>query len=247
MLRRLSAVAVVGAVALVALAGCRIESPADAAYVGNTRHSQVDVDKIVDRLKADGAAFEDSQKTAVRQRVVGDLVFLDVAKRYATEKGYPAPPVNTDALASAYQLPATDDFVKLEAQALAYQTMLTQKVAPATVTPADYHEAYELLLQQEAVQPGSEPAVTQQLQQQFGGQLGAVLGLRHELTGAMKRYGTSVNPRLLPVGYTLLTVPTQSGGQLVLVRLPLGGSGTAAPVRDLPATAAPTLAPESTQ
>jgi hypothetical protein len=236
--RRLFAAAVAGVVALVALTGCRIESPADVAYVGSTRFSQADVDSVVKQLEVDGLKLADSDKARARQLIVQQEVFLEVAKRYAAEKGLPAPAVDTASLAQANNLPESDPYVKLASSARAYFNLLQGKVPAAQPTDADYHAAFQLLVDQNEAQPSEEAALTQALRQGVAETIASGVALRNELSAAMKRYGTAVNPRYLPSAYPLATVQAPDGRSVVVVQLPLGGTASAAPVIDLP-TAAP--------
>jgi hypothetical protein len=231
--RRLIAAAVAGVAALVALAGCRIESPTDAAYVGNTRFSQADVDKLVKQLDTDGVQVTDANRASLRQFILARSVFLDVAKRYATEKGYAAPPVDAAAVAQANNLPANDPVVRLVAESDAYRQLLLGKASPAQPTDADYHDAFQLLVNQKEAQPGDEAALTQQLRQSVSETIASGVGLRNELAAAMRRYGATVNPKYLPTGFPLATVTAPDGRSVAVVQLPLGGTGQGA-VLDLP-------------
>jgi hypothetical protein len=245
--RRLFAAAVAGVVALVALTGCRIESPTDAAYVGNTRYRQADVDRVIKQLDTDGLKVSDTQRGQLSQFIVEQSVFLDVAKRYAAEKGYRAPTVDAAGVAQTNRLPESDPLVQLVAASGAYRDLLLSKATPGKPTDADFHAAFNLLVQQNLVDAGGEAAATQQLRQNFADEMATGVGLRDELTAAMKRYGTTVNPRYLPLGFPLATVPTSSGGNASIVQLPLGGTGQA-PVLDLPTSApGPTGSGETAQ
>jgi hypothetical protein len=236
--RRLITAALAGALALGALTGCRFESAADAAYVGDTRLTRADVDKVLDAMKADGLNIPDSDLVVRREDIVGSSVFRDVAKRYSQEKGYAAPSVDYDTASQVLMLPPTDPYVRLLAEADAYRTLLLDKVKPVQPTDGDYHDAYELLLSQ-PLSLGTEAQVKAQLQQSFSQQISTGVALRNELTAAMNRYGTEVNPLYLPSGYPLAAVPTGNGGNAIVVQLPLGGSQQA-PVRDLMPTVEPT-------
>jgi hypothetical protein len=236
--RRLITAALAGALALGALTGCRFVTANDAAFVGDTRYTQADVDKVVNTMHADGLDLSNVDLPTLRQTIVAQSVFRDVAKRYAQEKGYPAPTVDTDSIAQAVNLPASDPFVQLVAEAQAYDTLLMSKVKPVQPTDADFHDAYELLLQQQAVSAGTEAQIKPQLQQNLSDAIGAGVALRNELTAAMTRYNTSVNPKYLPIGFPLEEA-TAGSTQVTIVELPLGGSQQA-PVRDLVPTVEPT-------
>ncbi|GIH12116.1 hypothetical protein [Rugosimonospora africana] len=242
--RRLIAAAATGVLALAALTGCRFETGADAAYVGDTRFSNHQIDTLVAQLKKDGAKIQDSDQAQVRRQIVANEVFIEVAKRFSKEKGYPAPTENIDTLAqSAAQgigLPINDAYVQLVATAEAYRELLTEKASEGTVTDADYRDAFNLLVSQQAAGPSDFAEVKQALQSQFASDLAKAVTVRNELTDAMKRYNVSLNPRYQPAGITLATVPTQSGDNLPVAQLTIGGSKGGAPVLDLTPTVAPT-------
>jgi hypothetical protein len=237
--RRLITAALAGALALGALTGCRFETANDAAFVGDTRYTQADVDRTIDAIKADGVDLGNIDLTGLRQEIIARSVFRDVAKRYAQEKGYPAPSVDYDSISQATGLPPSDPYVRVVAEAEAYRSLLLDKVKPVQPSDADFHDAYELLLSQQVVSAGTEAQIKPQLQQpQLSQAIGSGVALRNELTAAMTRYNASVNPKFLPIAYPLQQINVGTS-QPVLVQLPLGGSQQA-PVRDLLPTAAPT-------
>ena len=92
--RRLTAIAVMGALAVGALAGCRTDA-GTAAYVGNTRITNDQVNAIVDSAPQLGADL-----TGARQEVVNDLVYLAAVQKYATANKIKLTPVD-DATAGA--------------------------------------------------------------------------------------------------------------------------------------------------
>ncbi len=241
--RRLIAAAATGVLALVALTGCRFETGADAAYVGDTRFTDHQIDTFVAQLKKDGAKIQDSDEPQVRRQIIADEVFVEVAKRFANEKGYPAPTDAADTLAQSagqsFGLPANDPYVQLTATTEAYRQLLTEKAEEATVTDADYHAAFDLLVSQNAAGASDFSQVRQVLQSQFAADLAKGVTVRNELTDAMKRYDVSLNPRYQPAGISLATVPTQSGQNLTVAQLSIAGSAATPPVVDLTPTGTP--------
>jgi hypothetical protein len=241
--RRLITAALAGALALGALTGCRFETANDAAFVGDTHYTQADVDKVVNAMHADGLDLSHVNLPTLRQTIVARSVFRDVAKRYAQEKGYPAPTVDTSSIAQAVNLPASDPFVQVVAEAQAYDALLMGNVKPVQPTDADFHDAYELLVQEQAVPAGTEAQIKPQLQQNLSDAIGAGVALRNELTAAMTRYNTSVNPKFLPAAYPLAEA-SNGTNRVTIVELALGGSQQA-PVRDLVPTVQPTDAQQA--
>src|SRR6185369_9622917 len=100
--RRLTAIAVMGALAVVALAGCRTDA-GSAAYVGNTRITTDQVNDVIDsapQLSAD--------LTGARQEVVNDLVYLAAVQKFAAANKIKLTPVDDatrEQYAQAYQVP----------------------------------------------------------------------------------------------------------------------------------------------
>jgi hypothetical protein len=243
--RRLIAAAATGVLALVALTGCRFETGADAAYVGNTRFTNQAIDKTISQLKKNGANVGD--EAGLRQQIAADEVFVEVAKRYSVEKGFPAPTDDANSLAQSFAqgngLPANDSYIQLAATTQAYVDLLTGKATAGKLTDADYRDAFNLLVNQQAAGPSDFQAVKQALQSQFADQLGKSVTVRNELTDAMKRYNVSLNPRYEPASVILATVPTQSGQNLAVAQLTIAGRGGGLPVIDLTPTVAPSDQP----
>jgi hypothetical protein len=229
--RRLSAVVVAGLLAVAALAGCRFE-PGGAVFIEDTSYTRADIDRIVDAVQKDGVKIDSTNHGQVRLVVVRSIVFSELAKHYAREHGYADPPLNLPAAAQEVGLPASDPFVPILASANAYRDLLLERVTPATLTDADYQTTFDLLVAQRAAQQGTFPEVRQILKEQFAGQLAAGVALRKELTAALGRYHTEINPLYLPIEYPLVEVPTNNSS-VVLVMLPLSGARSAAPVSDV--------------
>lgn len=233
--RRLAALAAAGVLAVAALAGCRVETSADAAYVGGTRYSVSDVNTTLAAYRKSHPSTTPAQLASIRREVAADLVFVDVAKRYAADKGYPAPQVSYANEAHVTGLPDSDPLVRVLAEKDAYLNLLMTRTAPATVTEADYRDIFNRALAGGLVQPGSFQQVVAQLTQVPS--IAPAIAVRDALTGAMKRYGVEVNPRYQPMEVPLSTlVDNSTGRRFVAVGVPLG-SGT--PVSDAPLPATP--------
>src|SRR5256885_1965750 len=125
--RRLSVVVAAGALAVLALTGCRIE-PGSAAFVGDTTHSRAQVDSVLDQYKKDVGKDTLPDEGSLRDRIAVDQVFLDVAKRYATEKNLGGVQPDYASVASQNQIPESDPFLRLLVDVQAYENLLFKSV-----------------------------------------------------------------------------------------------------------------------
>jgi hypothetical protein len=229
---RLLAVLAVGALAVPGLAACR-DLPTVAAYVGSQRLTNDQVEKIVDEFPA---AIRDKNSGDVRQFVVSSFVTREVARDLAKENGISVPEADLSAfsgLASQLHLGPDSAFIKLDAEAQAAMEAVRTLGKPQEPTDADKREAFQQLLDEQFVQPGSFEAVKSQIDSP---QMRAALGLRPVLSDALKRYQVSINPRYQPLGIPVsFSLGTTQTGQDVRasVNLPLTPAGSPA-VRDLP-------------
>jgi hypothetical protein len=225
--RRLSLVVAAGALALVALAGCRVE-PGSAAFVGNTTYSKSGLDRIVDQYKKDGGKVDATDEHAIREEIARDQVFVDVASRYADEQHYDSPSVDTGSLAQQSGLPENDPFLQLYAKTQAYKTLLFQKISAVEPTDAEVREVYEYLVRTGAVTESYAEAGPQ-IRQLDG--FGQAIAVRRALTDAAHRYQVRMNP-LYDGDFPLLSVSNQ-GNQIRVVVLPLSGTTGTSAVRDV--------------
>jgi hypothetical protein len=183
-------------------------------------------------LKADGADIAATRNAQARQAIVQDLVFVNVAKRYANEKGYGAPSVDYATAAQQSGLPANNPYLRTHTEASAYLQLLLKNVRSVTPTEADYREIYQGLVQQGVT--GTYDQVKPDLQQITD--IGPALGLRQELADPIKRYNVQVNPVYGGTSFPLasVTVNNQQGQRvaLTLVTLPLTGTAASPAVVD---------------
>ena len=230
--RRLLAVLVVGALAVPGLTACR-ELPGVAAYVGSEQLTNAQVEKIVDEFPA---AIREKNSGDIRQFVVSSFVSRELARALAKEKGItvPQPDLSRFAgLADQLRLGTDSRFITLDAESQAALAAIRTLGKPQAPTDADKQEAFQQLLNEQFVQPGSFDAVKSQIDSP---EMRAALGLRPVLSDALKRYQVSINPRYQPLGIPVsFSLGTTHSGQDVSasVNLPLTPAGTPA-VRDLP-------------
>jgi hypothetical protein len=220
---RLRLVAVV-AIAGVLLTGCARDTD-EALRVGDVSVDNAQVDAIaaplVARLQGNGVSDE------IRANVAEQTVFLEVARRYAREKGITPEAPDYQAAATRIQASVDDPYVRLNAESEAYLNALRENTPARTPTEAELREGYDRFIRL----VGSSPATYEQIREELLtlALYANSLALRDELTAAMGRYGVTVNPRYQPLEFPLFAVTvTASGGQLVLVSLPLGEQGTGA-------------------
>jgi hypothetical protein len=229
----------------VGLAACQA-SPGVAAYVGDMRLTDSEVDSQVatvaaDLNKSDASAASSLRYGSVRQTVVELSVFNEIARRYAQEQNVTVPAPDLAGTASRFGLPADDPYVKLIANFSAYDTTLLGKAPTANPSESDLQDVYSRLVASGFT--GAYADVKSQIAALPALQTG--LGLRDELSQAMQRYGVGVSPRYSPpLQVPLASVSTQSGA-IGIVPLFLGSTTGTPAAKDAPtqaATAPPTAA-----
>jgi len=225
--RRLVAVAVAGALVLAGLTGCRSE-PGSAAFVGSTRITVHTVNAMLDGLQVDGFPVKATDKGPYRQQIASVLTFREVAMRYAQSQGFPTPTADYQAVATSFQLPSSNAFVRSYAEAQAYQALLEQQATPVPVSDTEYGSIADGVIAQLGGAAGSRDEVVAQFKANFADQIGRAVAVRDELTTAIKQYDVTVNPLFAPAAWVLLQLQfSQTGQQINLVVLPLtAGAGT---------------------
>ncbi len=233
-LRHLVLVAVLGLGVALLTSGCQTQ-PGTAAYVGNTRFTDDQIDAMAASVEADVVTAQPDAKGqlqygTLRQTLVRLAVFNELAKRYAEENALTVPARDYAAAAQQIGLPASDPYTRLTTDAQAYQTALTASVAPARPTESDLHAAYDKI-----VAAGLEVGSFDEVKAQIAAvpSLGPGLSLRADLIEASQRYGVGVSPRYLPLEMPLASVSTGSGQTVAIVTLPLGSPTGSPAVRDL--------------
>jgi hypothetical protein len=238
--RRIFAVAAAGALALVALTGCRLEA-GSAAFVGDTRYTSDYVNEMalayVDDLKANGhdTAPTAAQLTGLRKEIAADLIFRDVAKEYSDSKNYLAPSFDYDSVTGQFGVKANDPYLQLAVQADAYRAALLGRVRAKSLTDDDYKSVYDFLLAEGAVTSDATYAsIKASLQDQsMSDAIAKAITLRGELTIAANKYGAEINPGFAPGSYPLASATSQQGSTIPLVVLTFGSGGNAPAVRDV--------------
>lgn len=217
---RLRVVAVAAVVGLM-LTGCAQEDR-DAVRVGDVEIDNARIEAISGPLAARLAGRGSTGE--LRQSVAELTVFLEVARRYAREKGVTPPDPDYAGLADQLQTTVDDPFVRLNAEVNAYRDALVANTPPRTPTEAEMRDVY-----QRFVAVAGPVATYDQIRDELLAfrEYGSALALRDELTAAMDRYDVDVDPRYQPLEFGLFVVSAQ-GDQLALVSLPMGQQGTGA-------------------
>jgi len=226
--RRLSVVVAAAALTLAALAGCQVE-PGTAAYVGNTTYTKADVDKMLAQAERDSAKFDPKQEQGVRQQIPLYQVFVDIAARFAKEKNYGSPTVDTASLAQQSGLPESDPYLQLYAKVDAYRTLLLKNADAVQPTDAQVREVYRYLIGKGVTKASYEELAPQLLQIQGFAQ---AIEVRRELADAVRRYNVRLNPLYDP-DFLLLSVQSQQGSDIAVVVVSLAGGNGAPAVRDV--------------
>jgi hypothetical protein len=246
--RRLPVIAVLGLLVLAGLVGCRSD-PAVAAYVGDARVTEAEVDQVIGDLRSevgdsideqlaelaselDAAALAEQetqrfdeleqQLAAIRDRVVEMRVLTEAGAGYAEQEGLAVAAPDLAQIGTDLGLSPDSEYVAVVAEFVAVMDALQDSVAPAPPAEADQREVYDHLVDDGLV---SAPfaQVRPELDQQL---LGQPVALRDRLAEAVSRAGVRLNPR-----YDLVyRVPVPIGNAQSWLGVPLGESGESAVV-----------------
>lgn len=234
--RRLASAAVVASLAVTGLSACRTE-PSVAAYVGDARITESQVQAVLDQARDAVAAAPPSSKVSMkvtRDMVVSTLVINDVMSEVATRHGVTLP---TDLQLSRYaevlDLPETADFVRLFATSRQYVPALLAETKTGPVpNEAEQKQVYDALAAAGAVKPGTSVAqFWAGLNEQEKQTVQISTGVLREIGEVAAPMRVKLNPRYGPVTFSVLTVSLQSGESVSLMNATLG-SDDSAPVTD---------------
>jgi hypothetical protein len=252
---RLVAVATAGLLAVGGLTACQAQ-PGAALFVGDTRIPSSQIDSAMDDITA---VPNNVPKSELRALMAQDLAFIELADRYAKQKGItlpPVPPGQAAALASngfTVKDADTNAFFKSYLQARSDSAALLAAQEPVTPTDAELHATFDQLVAQGGVAA-----------EQFSAFKAAVLsddkaktafGLKRELTKLMETAPVKISPQYqLPcekepcqqLGFTLYQVTTQDQSTIPLVVLPLTEQTGTPVVLNLPQIGTDTQAPGTT-
>ncbi|MFK3981091.1 hypothetical protein ACI2K4_12020 [Micromonospora sp. NPDC050397] len=228
--RRLAPIAVVAAVGIIALTGCRAQ-PGAAAYVGDKQITENQVTEIIDEVRAKpapaAAAGAPEATPPTRTFVVSILVLDDVCERFTKAE-------NLQAKEEAQVAQVAQQF------GIAPETQLAQRTAklytclsavptgePVMPTPEELLALGKVAKSAGVIEASvSDQAAGDQLN---GEQLQAALGNRKVLADAVDRFDVTVNPRYRPLEFPILSF--QGGPAAVSVPLGEHDTGTVVDAR----------------
>jgi hypothetical protein len=231
-IRFAGAVAVLGALAVAGLAGCR-SNPTVAAYVGDHTYSTERVERIYDEVRNPGSPAPDGTPSpsptapapaasrVSRQQVLTVLVGLDLAKSAAEAKGLKPEPISAALVGQQFGIPADSEYAKLYAEYRSYVEALVAEKKSTTPTDADLQIVLDRL-----VQAGlAEPMSLEQARTQLGENNLAVVAryseVRDELAAQAGKSNVVVNPRYAPAEVGVLELTGQQGQRYPLIVVPL--------------------------
>lgn len=218
---RLASIFVVASLGLGSLAGCQSEN-GKAAFVGDTtiteeRVSQVFDDAVAKTPKqeptpeASGSPAPAAELPVTRQEVVDLLVSVELARRVVKEKNMPPAkePTKPEEIAQPLAVAADSEYVKLWAEWLDLQTVITENTPRAQLTDEGIMKVYKALSDTGAIQPGLP---VDQVREQFGAAIfaEAAILVSTALGAEAEKSDTKVNPKYDPISAPM-AVGTQQG------------------------------------
>ncbi|MDQ7908697.1 hypothetical protein RB614_29605 [Phytohabitans sp. ZYX-F-186] len=219
--RRLASILVVASLGLGSLAGCQTET-GKAAFVGDTTISEDRVSEVFDDAVAKTPKQEPAPEASAspapaaelpvtRQEVVDLLVSLELARRVVKEKNMPPAkePTEPAEIAQALAVAGDSEYVKLWAEWLDLQTVITENTPRAQLTDAGIMKVYDALAKTGAIQAGLP---VEQVREQFGAAIfaEAAILVSTSLGAEAEATDTKVNPKYDPVSAPM-AVGTQQG------------------------------------
>jgi hypothetical protein len=198
-----------------ALPGCRSQ-PQVAAYVGDKRYTNDDVDRYA------------AKTGELRQLVLSSLVVRDVGAPLVTQLKAKKPEPDVAGAAKAFNLPSDSATAKLVAEASAIVQALSATVAPLPPSEEFQREVFDgLTFQGQLVSKYTKFEQIRELLSQE--QIGSGFAVRALLDQAVAKAHVTVNPRYVPLRYPLVvTVADPQGNEATsLVFVPLGAGSVA--------------------
>jgi hypothetical protein len=229
-LRRFVLFAILAVVATVGLAGCQTQ-PGTAAYIGDTRITDAQVDQSVAKIQADLAKYHPETSFQIgdlRTYVIQRMVINELSRQYAAEQKIAVPTPDYQGASAQIGLPPSDPLVTLSADEDGYRKALLAKAKPRQPTEEEVRAIYDQVTASVG-DLGDYATVRPQIVALPT--LAPALGLKTALTDAAKRIGVGVSPRYQPLTVPLLTIG--SSPQVDIVTLSLGASPGTPAVRDV--------------
>ncbi|RKR90224.1 hypothetical protein BDK92_4592 [Micromonospora pisi] len=226
--RRLAPIAVVVAVGIIALTGCRAQ-PDVAAYLGDRQITEDRITGIIDEVKKNPAqqsgqapAEGGAARVPTRGEVVSLLVFNDACERFTTDKALkPQRPVTAEEVGQGLGFAPNTEYARELADSYTCRSALP---AGEPVKPTE-EQLVKLIADARAAGLGENGETDVQLRQALDGeQFQGALGQRKLLEDEFARFDITVNPRYRPLEFPILAFPNEDQA----VGVTLGEPGTGA-------------------
>jgi hypothetical protein len=150
--RPFAAIAAFALLGALALTGCGKAQPGTAAYVGDTRYTERQLDILVDEIRR---VPSEAQPPDPRGWALARLILGDIARRVTTERNISVPAAEYDESAQRLGLPADSPLVRLRADFDAVAGALVAQVQPIPATEDDYREIWDALRRDPRLIPGT--------------------------------------------------------------------------------------------
>jgi hypothetical protein len=195
---RIRVLALVAALAMTSLAGCRSD-PKVAAYLGADTVTIAEVGSIAEDL-----TFERAKRGQVTGYVLGSMIIREVGRRLAAARSLPVRQQTTpDMVAQYYNLPAGAPIVTLVTDTQNILLTLATAVTPVAPDPDQQLAAFQALYFPSG-RPVSEQYTFEQVQYLLNrDSIGRMIALRRMLDEAVATSGITVNPRYAGLTYGL--------------------------------------------
>jgi hypothetical protein len=149
--RRLAAVAALAVLGALVLTGCGKAQPGTAAYVGDTRHTERQLDDLVDEIRR----VDPDQAPTLRGQVLTQLILNDLAHRAADAEKITIPPAGYNEYAERFGLPADSKLVRFVADYAAVIGALQTNVEPVDPTEEEFRDVWAELLKDPRLDPNT--------------------------------------------------------------------------------------------
>jgi hypothetical protein len=193
--RRFAAVAVLAVLGAMVLTGCGQAQPGTAAYVGNTRYTERQLDDIVEEIRS---TRPEVQPPEPRAWALSRLILLDLARRVVEEQKLTVPSARYDEFARGLRLPADSKFVRLWAEYEATKGAVAAAVQPVTPTEDDFRAIWDVLRKDPRLIPGTTYAYVVEVLR-GDTRVPVALGVRNVLQDQAADTDVVVNPVYQPL------------------------------------------------
>jgi hypothetical protein len=149
--RRLAAVAALAVLGALVLTGCGNAQPGTAAYVGDSRYTERELDDVIDEIRR----VAPDQASSLRDQILAQMILNDLAYRAADAAEITIPPAGYDEYAQEFGLPADSKFVRLVADFGTVIGALRASVQPVEPTEEEFRDVWAELLKDPQLDPNT--------------------------------------------------------------------------------------------